>query len=345
MSENTKIQWCDHTFNPWEGCAKVSPGCANCYAENRNARFNGGESVNWGRGAPRRRTSAANWKLPLRWNAGGEVCVDCGGYRGEDQECECGQIGAIGKTRRARVFCSSLADWLDDEVPVEWLADLLTLIHGTPNLDWLMLTKRPENWKDRLGLACDLNDAGVPICRYDVYDWIMRWRNRGKFPNNVWIGTSVEDQKRADERIPELLKIPASVRFLSVEPMLESIDLKYACFNGADSFGTMPGIDWAIFGGESGPGARPCNLEWISDGVKQCVEAGVAPFVKQLGGKPWVDNANNYDWPDDWGIRIDGGDDSFAAGWVKFADKKGGDWNEWPLDLRMREWPKTEDAK
>src|SRR5438309_1214907 len=117
MGENTSIAWCNHTFNPWEGCTKVSAGCAHCYAETRNHRFG---ADNWGKGKPRRRTSDANWKLPYKWNAQAEK-----------------------HGTRLRVFCASLADWLDDEVPVEWLANLLKLIHQTPNLEWLMLTKRP----------------------------------------------------------------------------------------------------------------------------------------------------------------------------------------------------------
>ena len=119
MSENSKIEWTDHTFNPWEGCQKVGPGCDHCYAETRNARFAGGIAVNWGPGAPRRRTSAANWQQPLRWD--------------KNHEAFFAQHG-----RRQRVFCASLADVFDNAVDPQWRQDLFALIQRTPNLDWLL---------------------------------------------------------------------------------------------------------------------------------------------------------------------------------------------------------------
>ncbi|QNK66060.1 phage Gp37/Gp68 family protein [Variovorax sp. PAMC26660] len=126
MSANSKIEWTDHTFNPWEGCQKVGPGCDHCYAETRNARFNGGQPINWGPGAPRRRTSVSNWSLPKRWN--------------DQHEAFFAQHG-----RRQRVFCASLADVFDNAVPLEWRDELFTLIRATPHLDWLLLTKRIGN--------------------------------------------------------------------------------------------------------------------------------------------------------------------------------------------------------
>jgi protein gp37 len=123
MSENSKIEWTDHTFNPWEGCQKVSPGCDHCYAETRNARFAGGTAINWGPGAPRRRTSPANWRKPPQWN-----------------KTHAEFFAAHG--RRQRVFCASLADVFDNAVDEQWRADLFALIRATPNLDWLLLTKR-----------------------------------------------------------------------------------------------------------------------------------------------------------------------------------------------------------
>lgn len=120
MAENSNIEWCDHTFNPWEGCQKVGPGCDNCYAEARDQRFTGGR--HWGPVAPRRRTSPSNWHQPVRWN-----------------------LRAQTEGRRARVFCASLADVFDNAVPPEWRDDLFRLIASTPHLDWLLLTKRPGN--------------------------------------------------------------------------------------------------------------------------------------------------------------------------------------------------------
>jgi len=319
VSENTKIQWADHTFNPWEGCTKVSEGCQFCYALTRNQRFAGG--MNWGKGMPRRRTSAANWRKPLQWDKHAFICPVSGSKFATREAC-INRVRHI-EPRRTRVFCASLADWLDEEVPIEWLADLLKVIHDTPNLDWLLLTKRPENWLPRMHLLQntgdredDLSTSG-PVTRYAhciAHDWL-----RGSFPANVWIGTSIENQKRADERIPELLKIPARVRFLSVEPMLGPVDV--ASWGWRNTGPTDARVNWVIFGGESGTGARPCNIEWIRDGVKQCRAAGVAPFVKQLGSNPYFDFST----------------EERAA--VRLKNKKGGEMSEWPEDLKIREFP------
>src|SRR5581483_1094173 len=159
MSENTKIEWCDHTFNPWMGCTKVSPGCANCYAETMMDHRYG--KVRWGKGKPRQRTSSANWKLPLKWNKKLSYrCTSCGTVFPDSEleevlGWECLDCNTVCSPVRPRVFCASLADWLDDEVPIEWLADLLALIYSTPNLDWLLLTKRPQNWATRMDAASE----------------------------------------------------------------------------------------------------------------------------------------------------------------------------------------------
>jgi protein gp37 len=291
--ENTHIEWADHTFNPWEGCSKVSAGCKNCYAETRNARFGGGTATNWGPGAPRRRTSAANWKLPLKWNREAEA-------RSALPIPENG-----GPFRRPRVFCASLADWLDPEVPIEWLVDLLRLIHETPHLDWLLLTKRPHLWEERIRWAFDHIvppfDQDTPTWEVEEYHesyegkfraWLVNWCYAGKtkmpYPQNVWIGTSVEDQAAADVRIPQLLKIPAKVRFLSCEPLLGPVDFrKVPGFNKVGSAG-MELIKhlWVIVGGESGPGARPMHPDWARFLRNQCQHAGVPFLFKQWG--EWV---------------------------------------------------------
>ena len=320
--ENSKIEWCDHTFNAWEGCAKVSPGCLHCYAETRNHRFG---NDNWGKGKPRRRTSVANWKLPLKWNreVEDEIAERCKSL------CDPSEDAIF----RPRIFCASLSDWLDDEVPIEWLADLLKLIHDTPNLDWLLLTKRPENWLRRIEQALISTQGGdaedkdwfvkhgkdFPVSEFA--SWLNVWTG-GDAPSNVWIGTSVENQDMADNRIPLLSSIPAKVRFLSVEPMLEEIRLSRVPVGC--------GIHWSIFGGESGPGARPCNVAWIRDGVSQCREMGIAPFVKQLGSDARRDNH---------GIDSDGCKVDITNAPCYFRHKKGGDMSEWPGDLCVREFP------
>jgi protein gp37 len=293
MAENSKIEWTDHTFNPWIGCTKVSPGCTNCYAEQstptRVARGYGREL--WGKGQPRQRTSESNWRQPIKWNRDAgmqETCGDCDPCTGGRKD-QC----AVARPRRPRIFCASLSDWLDDEVPIEWLADLLKLIRDTPNLDWLLLTKRPENWSSRLRAVLDLQEKKVrrkPTGDEDLlYYWVADWGASGsgdtrvsavKPPNNVWIGTTVEDQKRAEKRIHQLLKIPAKVRFLSCEPMLEAIDLPMIG-DGHDA-PIIPGIHWAICGGESGSKKRPFNPDWARSLRDQCKAAGVPFFMKQV---------------------------------------------------------------
>lgn len=288
MSENSKIEWCDHTFNPWEGCTKVSPGCLNCYAETRNARFGGGTATNWGKGAPRRQTSLANWKLPLKWNDAAACthhCRKCGRDRltGDCPVCEYEQDMVAIDRDRPRVFCASLADWLDDEVPIEWLADLLELIRATPNLDWLLLTKRPENWEKRIELILKNLKGKIEL---DTWVCLCDWLAHGNYPANVWIGTTVEDQTRAEQRIPYLLRIPAATRFLSCEPLLEKIDIEGALSRGsaANTTKDSQGIDWVIVGGESGTGCRPFDPDWARLLKIQCQSARVPFFMKQMGG-------------------------------------------------------------
>jgi protein gp37 len=272
--KNTAIEWCDHTFNPWEGCTKVSPGCAHCYAETRNARFGGGTAPNWGKGAPRSRTSVHNWNQVCKWNSEAGKLPPADG----DQ---------VREWHRPRVFCASLADWLDDEVPIEWLIDLLNLIRETPNLDWLLLTKRPQLWKWRVSMALLENFDAIHGESDGLQDWLCAWA-AGKPPANVWIGTTVEDQQRADERIPDLLKIPARVRFLSCEPLLTHVNAMY-------HFANNPGqLHWVICGGESGPGARPMHPQWATSLRDQCAAAGVPFLFKQWGEwLPWGER-NHY---------------------------------------------------
>lgn len=273
MAQNTKIEWADHTFIPWEGCQKVGPGCDHCYAETRNARFGGGVATNWGPGAPRRRTSASNWRKPLAWQA------------------EAKRTGT-----RPRVFCASLADVFDNAVPSDWRSDLFELIDRTPDLDWLLLTKRIGN------AAQMLRD-----------DW-----ERDCFPPNVWLGATVVNQDEADRDVPKLLAVPARVRFLSCEPLLGPVDLNRiheecdgglghsweSCLNGKrfspwvdiDEDPMIPGhpkIDWVIAGGESGPGARPMHPDWVRSLRDQCKDAGVPFFFKQ-----WGDWQPRHSWGD-----------------------------------------------
>lgn len=259
MAENSKIEWCDHTFNPWAGCTKVSPACDNCYAEADQKRF---RFVEWGANAPRRRTSAAYWKQPLKWNAEAE------------------KDGS-----RRKVFCASWADVFDNHKSIDpqWRLDLWELISETPNLDWLLLTKRPQNFKRYLP---DEWDGGT---------WGGPWPN-------VWLGTTVENQQEADRRIPHLLDVPARVRFLSCEPLLGPVDLTRIFHDHPAHTDALRGIywsergqkeegqiHWVIAGGESGPNARPSHLDWFRDLRDQCAAADVPFFFKQWGDwHPWM---------------------------------------------------------
>lgn len=248
MSENSKIEWTDHTFNPWEGCQKVGPGCDHCYAETRNARFAGGTAINWGPGAPRRRTSASNWELPKRWNAQAAAFMNQHG-------------------RRQRVFCASLADVFDNAVDPQWREDLFRLIEATPNLDWLLLTKRIGNVGNMLPVPFDFAK---------------------QYPN-VWLGATITSQAEADRDIPKLLALPARVRFLSMEPLLGPVDLTSVMVANRVMRNMVPAIqrlDWVIVGGESGPGARPMHPDWARGLSEQCAVAGVPFLFKQWG--EWV---------------------------------------------------------
>jgi len=286
MSENSKIEWTDHTFNPWIGCTKVSEGCAHCYAETQN-KLRQWNPAGWGKGAPRKRTSAANWKEPLRWNKEAAICDGCGGKFSIPQAHLCPAekdivAGEDLRFRRTRVFCASLADWLDDEVPIEWLADLLALIHATPNLDWLLLTKRPENFLTRLRQIRDESSCLGHSCGMMAMDW-----RAGIAPENVWIGTSVENQQAADLRVPSLLSIPAQVRFLSCEPLLGPVEFSDVTrrSDAVSQLGkkALNGIHWVICGGEIGPHARPMHPDWARSLRDQCGAVGVPFFFKQWG--------------------------------------------------------------
>ena len=318
MSENTKIEWCDHTFNPWIGCTQISPACDNCYAKAWDRRFAvSGHAMHWGAGVARKRTSIANWKLPLKWNRAAEA-----------------------NGIRPKVFCASLADVFDNEVDPQWRVDLLQLIADTPHIDWLLLTKRIGNARQML------NDAmGTLSHRLTLWD-------DAPWPN-VWIGATITSQIEADRDIPKLLDVPASKRFLSMEPLLGPVEIgrwiataKVTCKKCSTSFWlheaepcehrnqgswtlacpncgdckcesgwTPPGerlqymeppgnwidrkvgrfdkvhptipiksaIDWVIVGGESGHNARPMHPDWAYSLRDQCNEAGVPFLFKQWG--------------------------------------------------------------
>jgi protein gp37 len=259
MAADSDIEWTHHTFNPWWGCVKVSPGCALCYAEAFSKRV--GQKV-WGKEAGRRFFGDKHWAEPVKW----------------DQKAATAGI-------RHRVFCGSMCDIFEDRDDLHPFRErLFDLVDRTSHLDWLLLSKRPENAPKMLPAS-----------------WLDAPRG------NVWFGATAEDAKRLAERSDHLRNIPARIRFLSCEPLLEDLGLRAE---------TLAGIDWVILGGESGGRARACEVEWIRSAMAACRENGVAAFVKQLGKVPSVGQFR-----------------------LKLLDSKGGDIEEWPSDLRVREFP------
>lgn len=270
MTENSKIEWTDHTFNPWLGCTKVGAGCDHCYAEGTVSRFKMG--AEWGPGQPRKRTSDTYWEQPRKWQRAAAAF---------DRE----------HNRRQRVFCASLADVFDNEVSDMWRGDLFALIDDTPDLDWLLVTKRVGNVEKQLQAI-----------------------GMSQLPENVWLGITVVDQDEANRDIPKLLALPATCRFLSIEPMLGPVNLDrlnlghrgwYDALNGRAHHGPAvlcdeQRVDWVIAGGESGPHARPPHPDWFRALRDQCDEARVPFLFKQWGEYgQWSD-----EWPQDKCLEV-----------------------------------------
>lgn len=324
--KNTNIEWTDHSVNFWWGCTKVSPACANCYAESVAKVFGRrifGAVPQWGAGKPRAERLEKARLEALALNRQAEK-----------------------KGTRYRVFVNSMSDWLDGEVPIEWLSYLLETLSMCPNLDFQLLTKRPENWDKRIEEVLknierkpdwgnEFSTATHPLLplRNKLADWFVLKLP----PPNVWIGTTVENQEQAEKRIPHLLKIPARVRFLSCEPLLGIVDLRIPELRGAMDDPRFGGnfldfneaIHWVITGGESGGRARPMHPDWVRSLRDQCAAAHVPFFFKQWGewcpateefrvhgsvmpesgimpcGKPaaWVDDDGKLQGPSAKGLR------------------------------------------
>lgn len=303
MSDSTGIEWTDSTWNPVVGCTKVSQGCKNCYAkelhDKRHKAYLSGaqlpdqyalpfEAVQL---MPERLTAPLHWRKPRR------------------------------------VFVNSVSDLFHEDVPDEFIDRVFAVMALSPQHTFQVLTKRPERMRAYLNTPM----RGAEIDRADPR------RIGGIYSNplpNVWLGTSVEDQAAAEARIGELLETPAAVRFLSCEPLLGPVNLKPKFLHPLDTITsvstrqtwTVPRIGWVIVGGESGPGARPCDIGWIRSIVGQCQAAGTACFVKQVGAKPvgkWQPAAGKILTPE------------------RLPDRKGGNPDEWPEDLRVREFPEV----
>lgn len=311
MSANTKIEWADHTFNPWIGCTKVGPGCDNCYAK---ADFDDRKHrVTWGAGQARSRTKT--WGDPVRWNKQPFVQCDSCGWRGNKagrHACPiCG--GGTCTPARQRVFCASLADVFDNEVPENWRIDLFSLIEETPNLDWLLLTKR-------IGNASGM----VP------------WSACSEPFANVWLGATIVNQEEANRDIPKLLAVPAAKRFLSMEPLLGPVELTDAEIFWAPGKYGENGINWVIVGGESGAHARPMHPDWARSLRDQCQGASVPFFFKQWGNwRPaaWFDGSDaDNDSGDDF-VDLDRTAHQFVAADGRTWDTCGGQYMYPPMPL------------
>ncbi|MDH5738692.1 MAG: phage Gp37/Gp68 family protein [Nitrospira sp.] len=298
----TKIQWTDATWNPTTGCSRVSEGCRNCYIERTPPFRMAGRKM----GDPVQLHSD-RLDAPLHWK------------------------------KPRRVFVNSLSDLFHEDVPETFLRSIFWTMGQAKNHIFQVLTKRPTRMRRTLN-----------SWKADGTIFRSGW---GAILPNVWLGVSVEDQHTTDERIPILLQVPAAVRFVSVEPLLSPVNLTGLTCRGcgtrsrknlpADALDCCPegtnALDWVIVGGESGPKSRPCDVAWIRSIVRQCQRAVVPCFVKQLGSLPYgVEGSLDAE---EWGAF-----DSAVAvmddcGFIHCQDKKGGNPQEWPMDLRVREWP------
>lgn len=249
MGATTGITWTDSTQNFWWGCSRVSPGCEHCYAEEWAGRF----GTEWGVNAQRRQFGNAHWNQPFVWDK-----------------------AAAKAGRRHRVFCSSMSDVFDLKAPAGARERMWPIVKATTNLDWQVLTKRPQNV--RAMLPSDWG-AGYP---------------------NVWLGVTVENQEYADKRLTVLRDLPALTKFASYEPALEHVDVT----------AYTDWLSWLIIGGESGRSARPFDPAWASSMIAQCRAAGVAVFMKQMG-EPWAranrakqrHGADPAEWPAEFRVQ------------------------------------------
>lgn len=345
MSANTSIEWTDRTWNPVRGCSRVSEGCRNCYAETMAARFSapGGPFA----GFANRANGGSKWT--------GRV------------ELVPGKLAEPLSWRKPqRCFVNSMSDLFHEALPFEDIAAVFGVMAAAPHITFQILTKRPERMNEFFSwlptiVALDGSPQAACIIlaeqqgagnrhslasRIESADDLERW----PLPN-VQLGVSVENQGAAGARIPLLLECPAAVRFVSYEPALGPVDftgLRSAGHSGwIDALGKREhrgpacferdtGIDWLIVGGESGPGARPFDLAWARSTVEQCKAAGVPVFVKQLGARPFFRPDESIQVRPEIIPSVLG-----ACKEVLLRDRKGGDPEEWPEDIRVRQFPEV----
>jgi len=358
MSETSKIEWTNATWNPITGCSLVSPGCTNCYAmrlAHRLSHVGGKTGAKYGG-----LTDVVNGKVV--WN--GVVWLTN----------EATLTAPLRWRKPKRIFVNSMSDLFHPDVPDEWIESIFGVMENAPQHQFQVLTKRAERMQQQIERLGQL--------------WAQRGPREGWPLPNVWVGPSVEDQKRANERIPYVLKTLAAVRLLSCEPLLGPIDLtrldlgikrthgygdrrvywdaltgwEHQCAPGKRLTAGEHGrtaisgphrrVQWVIVGGESGPGARPCELAWVRSIRDQCREANVPVFIKQLGARSREICTSPKQVPvnlETIGVWVDGISETrqakvlsrdghrYTVEWP-LRDPKGGDMAEWPSDLRIREY-------
>jgi len=330
----SNIEWTDETWNPVLGCRRVSEGCRNCYAERMAARL------------------ANNPKTP-QYDGVAEFTDDGPRWTGKVVTLPEKLAEPLSWQKPRRVFVNSMSDLFHEDVPFEFIAAVYGVMAACSDHTFQVLTKRPERaleffrWVEKKaqdGFGADTDEYDLEVCKLAAeraVDGPVICSSRQWPPPNVWLGVSAEDQTAADERVPLLLECPAAVRFVSAEPLIGAIEIPLRCplcdgkgyymvygdwepkYEETCNCGGDPVIDWIIVGGESGPGARPMQLDWVRSIRDQCEAADVPLFVKQLGKHPVA--GGEY------------GPDQTA----KISHPKGADPSEWPKELRVREWPEV----
>lgn len=341
MGQATSIEWTDATWNPVRGCSRISEGCRNCYAERVAARYS--DPGPFATFAERKYTyktdgSKVNWEP--RWTGKVELIEK--------------HLADPLKWRKAkRIFVNSMSDLFHENLPDEAIDRVFAVMALCPQHTFQILTKRADRMRqyvDRLAksivhlegqarsMGCTFKFHGLDGREHSILPWPIP---------NVWLGVSVENQQAADERIPRLLQTPAAIRFVSYEPALGLVDFEnirqqlqgeslvtFSALHETDALNkgrARSALDWIIVGGESGPGSRPFDIRWARDTIAQCKAAGVACFVKQLGADPYISMGQ----PE--GAKLE----KCRCDGPGFKDRKGGDWAEWPSDLRVREFPEV----
>jgi protein gp37 len=337
MGETTGIAWTDSTWNPVRGCTKVSPGCKNCYAETFAERWRGVPGHAFEQGFDLRLVPEA-LEFPLRWR------------------------------RPRRIFVNSMSDLFHGDVPDSFILRVFDVMREASHHTFQVLTKRPARMADFCRrLRFDAGSVFGPGPDRSGGLWLVGGAETGEVVRdayqdreipgygfsmvmrNVWLGVSVENQAAADERIPHLLATPAAVRFLSCEPLLGPVDLRptidawsgqvaRAAVEGRPLRPLPPRIDWVIVGGESGPGARPCDVTWVRSLVQQCRAAAVPVFVKQLGAMPVM---TSEVWRAAHPVPLirPGAPEGMER--IALQDRAGREPAEWPADLRVQQFPEV----